>query len=54
MSLEAVFAAIAGYLVLHQTLTGRALIGCILILVGVLVQCNIDIGHTADRIGRGH
>ena len=37
MSLEAVFAAIAGYLVLHQTLTGRALIGCILILVGVLV-----------------
>ncbi len=37
MSLEAVFAAIAGYLVLHQTLTGWALIGCILILVGVLV-----------------
>ena len=37
MSLEAVFAAIAGYLVLHQTLTGRALIGCILILLGVLV-----------------
>jgi drug/metabolite transporter (DMT)-like permease len=37
MSLEAVFAAIAGYLVLQQTLTGRALIGCILILVGVLV-----------------
>ena len=20
----------------------------------ILVQCNIDIGHTADRIGRGH
>lgn len=37
MSLEAVFAAIAGYLVLHQTLTGRALIGCLLILAGVLV-----------------
>ena len=37
MSLEAVFAAIAGYLVLQQTLTGRALIGCILILLGVLV-----------------
>lgn len=27
MSLEAVFAAIAGYLVLHQTMPGRALIG---------------------------
>lgn len=37
MSLEAVFAAIAGYLVLYQTLTDRALIGCFLILAGVLV-----------------
>ncbi|RLS80366.1 MAG: DMT family transporter [Planctomycetota bacterium] len=37
MSLEGVFAAIAGYLVLHQTLTIRALIGCVLILSGVLM-----------------
>jgi len=37
MSLEAVFAALAGYLVLHQTLTGRAIIGCFLILLGVLM-----------------
>jgi len=37
MSLEAVFAAIAGYLVLNQTLTARALIGCLLILLGVLM-----------------
>jgi drug/metabolite transporter (DMT)-like permease len=37
MSLEGVFAAIAGYLVLHQTLTGRAIIGCLLILTGVLM-----------------
>jgi drug/metabolite transporter (DMT)-like permease len=37
MSLEAVFAALAGYLILHQTLTGRALIGCVLILAGVLM-----------------
>ncbi len=37
MSLEAVFAALAGYLVLNQTLTARALIGCFLILVGVLM-----------------
>jgi hypothetical protein len=37
MSLEAVFAAIAGYLVLNQILTGRAIIGCFLILLGVLM-----------------
>ncbi len=36
MSLEAVFAALAGYLVLHQTLTARALVGCSLILSGVV------------------
>ena len=37
MSLEGVFAAITGYLVLHQTLTIRAIIGCVLILSGVLM-----------------
>lgn len=37
MSLEGVFAAIAGYLVLNQILTVRAVIGCLLILVGVLI-----------------
>lgn len=37
MSLEAVFAALAGYLVLNQTLTARALVGCFLILLGVLI-----------------
>jgi drug/metabolite transporter (DMT)-like permease len=37
MSMEAVFAAIAGYLVLNQTLTSRALAGCFLILFGVLM-----------------
>lgn len=37
MSMEAVFAALAGYLVLHQVLTGRAFIGCCLILCGVLM-----------------
>jgi drug/metabolite transporter (DMT)-like permease len=37
MSLEGVFAAIAGYLVLNQILTVRAMIGCLLILVGVLI-----------------
>ncbi len=37
MSLESVFAAITGYLVLNQTLTGRALVGCGLILLGVMM-----------------
>jgi drug/metabolite transporter (DMT)-like permease len=39
MSLEAVFAALTGYLILNQTLTVRAMLGCGLILLGVtLVQ----------------
>ncbi len=37
MSMEAVFAALAGYLVLGQTLTLRAMLGCGLILCGVLI-----------------
>lgn len=37
MSMEAVFAALTGYLVLAQTLTPRALTGCALIFCGVLV-----------------
>ncbi|MCE9519254.1 MAG: DMT family transporter [Verrucomicrobia bacterium] len=37
MSLESVFAALAGYLVLNQTLSSRALMGCGLILSGVIL-----------------
>ncbi len=37
MSLEAVFAALAAYLVLDERLTMRSLIGCALILVGILI-----------------
>lgn len=36
MGVEAVFAALAGYLVLNQTLTARALTGCVLIFCGIL------------------
>lgn len=36
MGMEAVFAAIAGYLVLNQTLTPRALAGCVLIFCAIL------------------
>jgi drug/metabolite transporter (DMT)-like permease len=37
MNMEAVFAAAAGYLVLKQTLSPRGLVGCGLILCGVLI-----------------
>jgi drug/metabolite transporter (DMT)-like permease len=37
MSTEAVFAGLAGWLVLNQTLTPRALVGCGLIFCGMLV-----------------
>ena len=36
MSLEAVFAALAGWLVLHETLGGRDIAGCGLMLAGML------------------
>lgn len=45
MSLEAVFAALAGYLVLNQILTGRAIIGCFLILAGVLMVQLVPLMH---------
>jgi len=49
MSLETVFAALAGYLVLNQTLTGRAIIGCFLILVGVLMAQLVPMMRKAKR-----
>lgn len=46
MSLEGVFAALAGFLILHQTLTPRALFGCALILAGVLIVQLLPMGRT--------
>lgn len=37
MSLESVFSALAGWLILHQTLSYRELIGCILVFCAVLL-----------------
>jgi drug/metabolite transporter (DMT)-like permease len=37
MSMEAVFAALAGYFILSQTLTPRAILGCCLIFCGMLI-----------------
>ncbi len=38
LSLEAVFAAIGGWIVLGETLTGRGLLGCSLMLAGMLLS----------------
>lgn len=37
MSLESVFAVLAGWLILHQSLSGRELIGCALMLAAVIL-----------------
>ncbi len=38
MSFETVFAAIAGWIILNEILSSRALVGCGLILVGILIS----------------
>jgi drug/metabolite transporter (DMT)-like permease len=38
LSLEAVFAAIGGWIVLGETLTGRGVLGCSLMLAGMLLS----------------
>jgi drug/metabolite transporter (DMT)-like permease len=53
MGMEAVFAAIAGYLVLNQTLTPRALAGCVLIFCGILTVNLVPIiMRSVDNGGR--
>ena len=37
LSLEAVFAAIGGWIILHETLSSRSLLGCFLMLSGMMV-----------------
>jgi len=37
LSLEAVFAAIGGWIILHENLSSRSLIGCFLMLTGMMV-----------------
>ena len=38
MSLESVFAALGGWLILHNTMTARELLGCCLVFAGVIVS----------------
>lgn len=43
MSLEAVFAAIAGWIILHESLSVKELIGCMLVFAGIiLTQLPVD------------
>lgn len=37
LSLESVFAALAGYLILHQVLNTRELIGCVIIFIAIVI-----------------
>jgi drug/metabolite transporter (DMT)-like permease len=60
MSLETVFAALAGYVMLHEQLTGRDLVGCALMFAGLLVVqlpplLGGPAGQTpASQTGSGH
>ena len=38
LSLESVFAALGGWLILDETMAGRALVGCLLMFVGMLIS----------------
>jgi drug/metabolite transporter (DMT)-like permease len=48
MSLEAVFAALGGWLILHETLVPRAMVGCGLMLAGVVLS-QIGPGSADDQ-----
>ena len=48
MSLESVFALLAGWLLLHEILSGRELLGCGLMLAGMLVS------HYGNHTGTHH
>jgi drug/metabolite transporter (DMT)-like permease len=50
-SMEGVFAALAAWLVLNETLSERALIGCALMLAGLIV-CQVMPNWRRDRIPR--
>jgi drug/metabolite transporter (DMT)-like permease len=49
ISLETIFAALAGYLILNERLTARNLIGCVLMLADLfVVQLLLQLGSPAD------
>ncbi len=50
MSLESVFAALAGWLILRQHLTPRELLGCVLVFVAVLLAQMVTSFRPASRV----
>lgn len=50
LSLESVFAALGGWLLLGELLSGRAMVGCALMFVGMLLsQIHVILGPTILR-----
>lgn len=43
LSLESVFSAVGGYFILHDTLTTRELLGCVIVFCGVILSQTTDI-----------
>jgi drug/metabolite transporter (DMT)-like permease len=54
LSLEAVFAAVGGWLILGEVMPGRGLMGCVLMFSGMLVSqlygLVVKPGQEADRL----
>ena len=48
MSLESVFAALGGWLILHDTMTGRELCGCALVFAGVILS-QLPLGKESSK-----
>jgi drug/metabolite transporter (DMT)-like permease len=51
MSFESVFAALAGWIILNEVLTGRGLFGCTLILIGMLISQLIRLNNNKKSNG---
>jgi drug/metabolite transporter (DMT)-like permease len=48
MSLESVFAAIGGMIILHERMTGRELLGCAL-MFGAVILAQLPVGHKTTQ-----
>ena len=51
MSLESVFSALTGWAVLHERLSGRELLGCVLIFIAItLAQISLPVGRKRSGV----
>lgn len=48
MSMESVFSALAGWIFLHQVLSGREIVGCVLVFISIIVA-QVDISFKARK-----